>query len=207
LLSTREQLVQQKTALTNALKAHKIKVVQTPLANEIYAENLARFNVQIKLIENEIQKKIDQHPNFRKTVSHLKSIPGIGLLLSANFLVATDGFENDLALKYRKASAFIGICPYEHTSGSSVYRRPRTPKYGPSKLRKLIHLAARSVVTHKAGFREYYVQKQLQGKAKTLILNNVANKLLKIMCAIVRTQRAYHEKHISVHPKNVLINT
>ena len=207
LLTAREQLVQQKTASTNTLKAFKKKVVQTPLANEIYEDNLKRLNSQIIRIEEEIQKQIDKHPDLKKTVSHLKSIPGVGLLLATNFLVATDGFENDLALQYRKAAAFIGICPYEYSSGSSVYRKPKTPKYGPSGLRKLLHLAARSVITHKEGFRKYYVLKQAQGKENRLILNNVANKLLKIMCAIVRTQQPYFVGHISVHPQNALINT
>ncbi len=207
LLTTREQLVQQKTALTNALRALQIKVVQTPLANEIYSENLTRFNEQIKRIEKEIQKKIDQHPDFRKTVSYLKTIPGIGLLLAANFLVVSDGFKNDMAFQHRKAAAFIGVCPYEHTSGSSVYRRPRTPKYGPARLRKLLNLASRSVVTHKQVFKEYYLQKQLQGKAKSLVLNNVSNKLLKIMCAIIRSQRPYFVNFVSMNLKDVLVNT
>ena len=98
-------------------------------------------------------------------------------------------------------------CPYEHTSGSSVYRRPRTPKYGPARLRKLLNLAARSVITHKQNFHEYSLQKQIQGKAKSLVVNNVSNKLLKIMCAIIRTQKPYCVKFISINSKSVLINT
>ncbi len=207
LLMTREQLVQQKTALSNTFKSLKIKVVQTPLANKIYSENILRLKTQIKQIEKELQKYIGQHPDFKKTVRFLDSIPGVGLLLAVNFLVATDGFDNELAVQYRKAAAFIGICPYEFTSGSSVYRRPRTPKYGPARLRKLLHLASRSVVTHKEHFQRYYALKQDEGKANRLILNNVSNKILKTMCAVIRTQRPYVNNFISVHPKLSLINT
>ena len=206
LLTTREQLVQQKTALTNALKALQKKVVQTPLANQIYQENIQRLHHQIKQIEKELNRLIDKHPDFRKIVTLLISIPGVGMLLAANFLVATNGFENDIAFHYRKAAAYIGICPYEYTSGSSVYRRPRIPKYGPSKLRKLLHLAARSVVTHNANFAAYYQQKLAQGKTPKLVLNNVSNKLLKIMCAIIRTRKNFVDNYVSIYPHLAQIN-
>jgi len=207
LLLAREQLVVQKTALINTLKSLHKKVVQTPVANKIYEENIERFNAQIGMLEKEIRKEIDQHPDFRTIVRCLDTIPGVGTLLAANFLVATDGFKNELAVQYRKAAAFIGICPYEHASGSSVYKRPRISKYGPARLRKLLHLAARTVVVHNSDFQSYYGFKQNQGKAKSLILNNVANKILKLMCALVRTRRPYVDHYISVNPTITLINT
>jgi len=207
LLMTREQLVQQKTASINTLKSLKIKVVQTPLVNRIYEKNIENLKKQIAQIEKEIKRLINKHPGLADTVAQLSTIPGVGLLLSVNFLVVTDGFKNDLAHDYRKAAAFIGICPYEHTSGTSVYKKPRTPKHGPSRLRKLLHLASRSVVHHKAKFSSYSDLKQLQGKNNRLILNNVSNKLLKIMCAIIRTQRPYIESFVSLNPQNALINT
>ena len=207
LLMTREQLVGQRTALSNTLKALRKKVVQTPLANDIYQKNIERFSTQIKKIEKELIKLIDKHPDLKNTVKFLDSIPGVGLLLAANFLVATNGFKNDMAFQYRKASAYIGICPYEHTSGTSVYKRPRIPKYGPARLRKLLHLAARSVVTHNEQFSLYYNYKLAQGKARMLILNNVSNKLLKIMCAVTRTQKPFVDNHVSVHPQFALINS
>jgi transposase len=207
LLMTREQLVKQKTALNNTLKALKKKVVQTPFANKIYENNINLLKKQIKDIEKEVQKHIDKHPDFKNTVRFLDSITGVGLLLAANFLVISNGFENELAINYRQAAAFIGICPYEHRSGTSVYKKPRIPKYGPSVARKLLHLAARSVITHNENFNRYFMLKLSQGKNKSLIINNVSNKLLKIMCAIIRTQRPYVKNYVSINPNSVLINT
>lgn len=207
LLTIREQLVEQKTAQSNALKTLQKKVVRTPLANDIHKKNIQRFSEQIKKIEKEIEKLIKKHPDFANTVKVLNSIPGVALLLASNFLVATEGFQNDLAFQYRKASAYIGICPYEHTSGSSVYKRSKIPNYGPARLRKLLHLAARSVVTHNKQFSLYYNQKIAQGKEKKLILNNVSNKLLKIMCAVIRTQKPYVDNYVSIHPQFAQFST
>lgn len=207
LLMTREQLVGQKTASSNTLTALRKKVIQTPLANSIYQKNIERLGAQIKKIEKELRKLINKHPDFKIIVEALDTVPGVAMLLAANFLVITNGFENELAFQYRKASAYIGICPYQHTSGTSVYKKPRIPKYGPARLRKLLHLAARSVVTHNSNFSAYYKQKIAQGKERKLILNNVSNKLLKIMCAIARTHKPYVDNCVSIHPKLIHINS
>ncbi len=201
LLMTREQLVTQKTAQVNTLKAIRRKIVQTPLANKIYEDNIKQFKAQIKTIESEIQKHIDQHPDFKNTVRFLKTLPGVKLLLAANLLVITNGFENDLTTNSRKMAAYIGICPYEFKSGSSVYKKPKIPHYGPARLRKLLHLAARSVTTHNKRFQNYKAQKEAEGKEPSLILNNVSNKILKICCAIMRTQKPYMPNHLSMHPE------
>lgn len=202
LLTTREQFVQQRTANVNSLNMLKRKVVQTPMANEYYQSNIERLSKQIKNIEKEIQRLIDKDQHFKKTTSLLKSIPGVSILLAANLLVVTDGFSN--YLNYKQLAAYIGICPYEHRSGSSVYKRPRSARYGPARLRKLLCLAARSVKTHKRPFKLYFLQKSAQGKDASLILNNISNKLLKISCAVIKNQIPYHENYQSVNP--VLLN-
>jgi transposase len=205
LLMTREQLVNQRTVCKNTARVLNKKIVQTPLANKIYKQNIAHFDKQIQSIEKELKNLVNNHPDFRNHLQKLKTIPGIALLAVTNFMVITNGFENELAHNYRKASAFIGICPYQHQSGTSVRKKDRCARYGPQRLRKLLHLAARSAITHHPGFRKYYEQKKAQGKPVRLILNNVGNKLLKIMCAIIRTQRNYVENYVSFNP-GLLLN-
>ncbi len=200
LLSSREQLVQQKTALSNTLITLKRKVVQTPLANDIYQHHIQTLKADIKRIEKEIEELIKKHPDYKRLVGYLRSIPGIGLLLAANLLVITNGFQEQMTYNYRKIASYIGICPYEHSSGTSVYRKPRISHYGPSRLRKLLHLAARSVVEHKKTFRHYYLRKIAEGKPKKLVINNVANKLLRIICGVVKNQKPYIENYVSMHP-------
>ena len=88
----------------------------------------------------------------------------------------------------------------EHTSGTSVYRKPRSRQYGPSRMRKLLYLAAMSVSTHNVQFRAYYLRKVAEGKPKRLVLNNIANKLVKIICAVVKTETPYIPNYKSVNP-------
>ncbi|GAH05902.1 unnamed protein product, partial [marine sediment metagenome] len=49
-------------------------------------------------------------------------------------------------------------------------------------------------------FRRYYLRKLDQGKPKPLVLNNIANKLLKIACTIIRNNTRYIKDYRSIHP-------
>ena len=149
-------------------------------------------------MEKEMNSLVHHEPQMRQTVNILKSLPGAQNLLAFNMLVITNGFKSEK--HYKQLCSYLKIAPLRHRSGSSIFKKPKTPKYGPSVMRKLLHLAARSVVTHKPTFRKYYLRKQNEGKAKKLILNNVENKLVKIMCAIIRDQKAYIENYRPVHP-------
>ena len=193
LLATREQLVQQSVAQQNALKALRRKHIRTPFAEEVYEQLLAELKAQIKAVEQEIRRLIDEHPTAQRLLILLLTIPGVGLLLAAHVLVLTQCATHPWT--YPKLAAHLGICPYKHESGSSVHARPTSRHYGPSQPRKLLHLAARSVTTHNAHFRTYYARKLAEGKCKPLALNNVANKLLRIICAVLQSQTAYAADH------------
>ena len=67
-------------------------------------------------------------------------------------------------------------------------------------MRKLLHLGALSVRTHKPVFRHYFERKVAEGKPKKLVLNNIANDLVRIICAILRSQTPYIPNDRSVHP-------
>ena len=198
LLTTREQFSTQLTAHRNALKTLRRKVVVTPLAEQLHQDSITQLKNHIKTIEGEIRRLIDQDPDFRQMAILLMSIPGVGLLLAAQMLVIVKSSPEPVSAK--TLAAYIGICPYEHLSGTSVFKRSSSRHYGPAAVRKLLYLAAMSVRTHHTQFREYFLRKVAEGKPKQLVLNNIANKLLKIMCAVLRTQTPYIPNYHSVNP-------
>ena len=136
-------------------------------------------------------------------VGLLTSAPG-GELLAAHLLVLSEGFTKEV--RYRSLAAYLGLCPNERRSGKSR-KRPRSRGYGPSMVRELLHLAARSVRTHDEGFRRYFHRKCGEGKAKRLVLNNIANKLLRILCGMMRDKQPYIERYQSVHPRLLQVGT
>lgn len=199
LLSTREQLVQQKTATQNARSTLARKVIQTPVANEALEATLRHLKAQIKALEEELKRLIRSDPKLLQGVTLLLSAPGVGWLLSAHLLVLTRGFTE--VPRYRSLAQYVGIAPNEHTSGTSVYRRPRSRGFGHATLRKLLHLAARSLRTHDRQACSYFLRKTAEGKPKMLVLNNLANKLLKRLCAMLRDESAYIPRYRGLDPR------
>ena len=199
LLSTREQIVGQQTALTNSRQTLRRKWIQTPTANNSLDVLITQTRVQIKELEEEIKRLIKAHPTLAATVALISTAPGVGLLLASHLLVLTAGFTR--ALNYRQLARHLGIAPLPHTSGTSVNRKPRSRGKGPKTMRKLLHLAARSMVTHKAQFKHYYARKLAQGKPKKVVLNNVSNQLLRIICGMLKNNQPYIEGYVSVNPR------
>jgi transposase len=198
LLAAREQFVQQRTGAKNTLAALRRKPVQTPIVNEAYEETIEQLTETINTLEREMKRLIDRDQNFRNQLLILTGIPGIGFLLASNLLVMTRGFTSSAHAK--RLASYLGIAPLQHTSGKSVFRAAQSRHFGPATPRKLLYLASCSVVTHNPEFRKYFLRKTAEGKSPRLVLNNVANKLLKLVCALIRSQQSYIPNYRSVNP-------
>lgn len=198
LLTAREQFVTEKTGHQNALKALERKKVRTHLAESMHQKMISELKEYIHGIEEEIRHLVDQDPDFRNMIRLLISIPGVGLLLAAQILVVIHSAPMPLSPK--TLAAFAGICPYEDSSGTSINHRPTSRHYGPPGLRKLLFLAALSISTHNPQFRIYFLRKVQEGKPKQLVINNIANKLLKVIVAVVRTNTPFIPNYRSVNP-------
>ena len=198
LLNSREQFTTQLGANRNSLHTLKRKQVQTLVVNQAFEEGIDRLKVSIKTIDQEIKRLISEDPKYGQMISLLVGIPGVGMLMAANLMVLTKGFTRQMTAN--QLAAYIGICPYQHTSGKSVYRRARSRQYGPSQLRKLLYLAAMSNRNYNENYKMYFLRKVAEGKSKRLVLNNIANKLLKVVCAMIRDQAPYIKDYRSINP-------
>ena len=195
LLTTRQHFSVQLTGHKNALIAVNRKKVTSELARQVHQDMIEQINKHIKAIDREIRRLIDDDPTFKQTFLLLMSVPGIGLQLVAHLLI-----HMQETLDPKVLAAFIGICPIKHESGTSVYSAPTSRHYGLPVMRKLLYLGACSVRTHKKQFQQYFFRKVAEGKHKKVALNNIENKILKIACAVVRSQKPYIPNYVSVNP-------
>ena len=196
-LTLREQLVKQSVATQNALKAYQQHILKDQSLLEIHEKHLAQIKEHIAAVDQHIQRLIHQDPSLRQLSICLDSLCGFGILLAAYLLVLTNAFQDITDSK--QFAAFLGICPLKHQSGKFL-GKDHSRFFGPPYARKLLHLAARSVATHHVEFRKYYFRKIEQGKSKSLVLNNISNKLLKIAFALVRDRQCYIKGYRSVNP-------
>ncbi len=197
LLRTREQFVEQKTAAQNSLTTLRRKYIQTPAANAALERTLLHLKAEIRDIEAEIHRLIRSNPTAAQMIALLMTAPGVGHLLASHLFVLTGGFAETPS--YRSLAQYLGIAPNAQQSGS--WTGPsRSRGYGPSTMRKLLYLAACSLRTHNDRYRQYYLRKVAEGKPKRLVLNNVANRLLRVLCAMITSRQPYIENHLSVQP-------
>ena len=198
LLTLREQYVKHRTAQKNALQAQRRRFVQTPVAEKLLKESIQQLNQHIQTLEQEIQHLLQQDPDLHLHTSLLVTIPGVSYLLAAHVLLAMASLDEPLNPKV--LAAHIGICPYENQSGKSMHKKAASRRYGPAQLRRLLRLGAMSLRTHRQEFKVYFLRKVAEGKPSALVLNNIANKLLRIMCAVIRNQQPYILNYRSVNP-------
>lgn len=198
LLSLREQMVRESTVFKNRTHALKKKVIQSQTVIDITVELINKLNASIKEVENEIRTLIKSETHLGSLFLRLISVPGVGLLLATELMVLTQGFTKTLDSK--EIAAYLGICPHSKQSGTSINRKAKSTGIGPSRLRKLIYLAALSLRIHNPMFKEYFLRKQLAGKKPKLILNNIANKLLKIICGVIKSGKSYFKDYRPLPP-------
>ena len=199
LLTTREQLVKMRTGCKNIKTSLSRKQRDFQGLQTMYAELSKDLNVKITAIEAEINTQIATNPVLKQTTDHLLTIKSVGFLVTVNFLVMTEGYTN--ALIYQDLAAYIGICPFEHRSGTSIYRKPQADGAGPVRLRKLLYLAAMRLRRTNPEFKKYFERKVAEGKKPRLVITNIENRLLRLMCGVVKSGKPYIGGYASIKPE------
>ena len=197
LLSYRERLVElRKILLTSARELKRVRVSKSGLY--IYDESLAQvreLSKKIKECEKQIEEIIKQDNTLETNYKLMNTVKGIGLVNAALILVTTGNFT--LFTDPRKFGCYSGVVPFEHNSGTSVRGKTRVSHIANEKIKSLLTQAARNSVRYDPQLRDYYQRKVAEGKAKALVLNNVRNKLIHRIFAVVRSGQEYDLNYIN----------
>lgn len=144
---------------------------------------------EIKLIEEQINRHIDNTPSLKGDKELLRSIPGIGEKLAHSILAelpSVEQFENAKAV-----AAYAGLAPRQFRSGSSVNRKTRISKTGNSNLRKALYMPALSAKTHNPFVRDMYNRLVERGTAKKAALIAAMRKLLMIAYGVLKSRTPF----------------
>lgn len=195
LLTARELVIKNRTACKNTAHSLTKKQYQPTETQGVYQTLIKEHDTAIAQIDTEMQRLIDTNPIMSSHMSHILTIKSVGFLLAINVAVVTNGFRDHL--KYQSLAKYSGIYPVVHQSGTSVYHRPASDGAGPSRLRKLLYLAAMRLKRKNAPFEKYYARKIAEGKSGKLVLNNIANKTLKLICGVIKSGKPYLKAYTS----------
>ncbi|MBO3100325.1 IS110 family RNA-guided transposase [Gelidibacter pelagius] len=165
----------------------------SPELGKLAKNNLKKINKslcdEIDRIEGGIKKLILSDNRLNKTIGLVTSVTGIGQITALHFTVFTNFFT-----KYEnpnQLACYCGVVPFEYTSGSSVFRKSRIHPMANRTLKKHLHMSALAAINHDPDIRAYFQRKVEEGKNKMLIINNVRNKLVHRICAVIKRQEPY----------------
>lgn len=144
-------------------------------------------------IRDMIDDHIDQHPSLKQDAILLKSIPGVGPVISQR-MIALIRSRNFVSA--RQCAAFIGLNPVIRESGTSVRGRSRLSKIGDAKIRAKLYMAAVVAIQHNPDIKQQYERLLKNGKTKMVALGAAMRKLVQICFGVLKHQTPYQPQGI-----------
>jgi len=195
--STYQRLVRHRAALINALKEYKyIGIAEKDLIIQTQRQLIKNFDKQIKKLMSEIEMVINRQPALNQNFRLLQSIKGIGKVLALTVIIKTHNFTR--FINARKFACFCGTAPFDHSSGTSIRKKPRVSHLADKQMKTLLDLSAKSAIQYDKELREYYLRRTQNGKSKMSTINVIRNKIVYRMFAVVKRQTPFIENHSQV---------
>ncbi|MGW1545288.1 IS110 family transposase [Streptomyces sp. NPDC002309] len=150
------------------------------LATEVMA-----LNQQITEVDKVIEARFREHQDFEV----ITSMPGLGVILGAEFLAATGGDMSFFGTADRLAG-FGGVAPVPRDSGriSGNLRRPL--RYN-RRLQRVFYISALFSIRHCEDSRRFYERKRAEGKRHIQAVLALARRRVNVLWALLRDGRPY----------------
>lgn len=143
--------------------------------------NITWLKQLVKDLDSKLEKQIQDSPVWREKDDLLKSVPGVGRVLSMTLL----GTLPELGKLTRKQiAALAGVAPFNRDSGK--YRGKRMIKGGRTRVRTPLYMATLVATRFNPVIKAHYNHLLKMGKIKKVALTACMRKLLVILNAIIR---------------------
>ena len=122
----------------------------------------------------------------------LATIPGLGVT-TAGVLLAS--LPLDRLQTARQPTAYVGLCPQERSSGSSIRGHGSIGALGPSCVRKSLYLPAIVAIRCNPALRVFAERLRAKGKRPKVVITVVMRKLLVLAWTLLRTGQSFSPVH------------
>lgn len=144
----------------------------------------------IKECDMMIDKIISEDAELAENYAIVTSIKGVARQNGACLLIYTNNFKR-FDMDARKIACYYGVAPFGKESGSSVHTPARTSHFANKLIKALLGQAAQIARVFCPEIKEYYQSLIKRGKKHSVAINNVKNKLLRIIVALVKKKTKY----------------
>ncbi|WP_024989760.1 IS110 family RNA-guided transposase [Segatella albensis] len=149
---------------------------------------------ELNKIDKRIAELIDSDEELAQVFTIVTSIPGIGTQNAVCLMVYTDNFRR-FNFDSRKIACYYGIAPFGRDSGTSVHTDPHVHYMANRQIKAMLSQAALSAAKFNPVIASYYSRLIERGKKRQIVLNNVKNKLVHIVTAMVRNKQLFDKDY------------
>ena len=176
LLTRRRQLLEMLTAEKNRLEHARLPIRRSITTHIRWLER------RLQDVDDDLDTTIQQSPIWRAKEDLLRSVPGIGPVISRTLL----GELPELgALSRKQIAALVGVAPLNRDSGT--LRGRRLVWGGRAPVRAALFMGALVAARHNPVIRGFYLRLRAAGKPPKVALTACMRKLLIILNAMART--------------------
>jgi len=180
LLARRRQLVDMRTAESN-----RLTLASEPVRLEI-RDHVRYLDKRIKDLDHELRDRLRASPLWREQENLLRSIPGVGPVLSTTLLADVPELAT---LRHKQLAALIGLAPLNRDSGR--WRGKRSIWGGRAHVRAVLYMATLTAVRHNPVLEALYHRFLARGKPHQVVMTACMHKLLRICNAVLTHRTAW----------------
>jgi transposase len=194
LLSFRKRVVREQAGFKATLSERK--KMYPELKKDIICRTIKKMIKQNEMIIDELEQElmtiVHSNPAMETNYQLLTSIRGIGKINALMAIAYTENFDS--FSNPRSYAVYVGVVPFEHSSGTSIKGRKRISNIANKELKQELNQAARSAIQWDPELQQYAARK-LANKPYNLVLNNVKFKLILRMFAVVKRQTKFVDNY------------
>jgi transposase len=152
-------------------------------------ENAIVFlQAELRRLDKAIDDHIDRHPDLKDKLQLLQTIPAVGEQVGKALLSVMTARTFHSA---EQLAAYLGLIPVECQSGTSVLRRARLSKAGPTRVRKVLYMAAVVATRFNPHVRALYERLLAKGKSKMAAIGAAMRKMVHLCFGVLNSGRPY----------------
>lgn len=184
LVGRRRQLVEMITAEKN-----RRKTVIARIRPQV-EEHIRWLETSLEDLDQDLDGFIRSSPMWRTKERVIRSVPGVGPVLSATLLANLPELG---ALSRGQIAALVGVAPFNRDSGT--LRGKRTVWGGRRRVRAALYMAALVASRYNPVIKDFYQRLCSKGKPKKVALTACMRKLLVILNSMVKHGREWQPNH------------
>lgn len=174
--------------LQESIQFDKKAICQQLAANQNPA--VKALKKAIKEVDQQIDQSIKDDDHLKQIYKVIKSVDGVGPVTAREFIVKTEGFTKFKPNQAKSFSRYNAMVPVTKQSGKKK-GKARIPKRKNNSMKALLTMGAISVINTKSDLAKYYDRKINEGKEHLVVINNMRNKIILRVFAVVRDNVMY----------------